>query len=97
LTIWRIDRVDKRVDHSVFEILVLEFLTKDKSLDEEVDLFPIASGVGHILRTEYTVSVQLLDVQSKCGRIIGWKWNPAFLAFFPAVVRSCREVRRFLA
>lgn len=97
MTIWRIDRVDKRVDHSVFEVLVLEFLTKDKSLDEEVDLFPIASGVGHILRTEYTFSIQPLDVQSKCGRIIDWKWNPAFLAFFPAVVRSRGKVRRFPA
>jgi hypothetical protein len=77
--------------------LVLEFLTKDKSLDEEVDLFPIASGVSHILRTEYTVSVQPLDVQSKCRQIISWKWNLAFLTFFLAVVRSCREVRRFLA
>ena len=54
--------MDKRVDYGVFEILVLEFLTKDESLNEEVDLFSIASGISHILRTKYTVSVQLLDV-----------------------------------
>ena len=54
--------MDKRVDYSVFKILVLEFLTKDESLNKEVDLFSITSGVGYILRTEYTVSVQLLDI-----------------------------------
>jgi hypothetical protein len=49
--------VNERVDHSIFETLVLELLAKDKSLDEEVDLFPVASGVGHILRTEYATSI----------------------------------------
>jgi hypothetical protein len=49
--------VDESVDHSVFEILILKLLAKDESLDEEIDLFPVASGVAHILRTEYAVSV----------------------------------------
>ena len=62
LSIRRIDRVEERVDHSVFEILILKLLAKDKSLDEEIDLFSVASGVAHILRTEYAVSIQPLDV-----------------------------------
>ena len=57
LSIRRIDCVDESVDHSVFEILILKLLAKDESLDEEIDLFPVASGVAYILRTEYAVSV----------------------------------------
>lgn len=47
----------KGVDHSVFETLILELLAEDKSLDEEVDLFPVAPSLAYILRTEYSVSV----------------------------------------
>jgi hypothetical protein len=89
--------VDKRVDYSIFEVLILELLTEDKGLDEEIDLFPIASRVTHILRTEYAVSVYPLDVQSKSSRVIVWKGDPSFLAFFPAVVRSCSKIGRFFA
>ena len=49
--------MDESVDHSVFEILILKILAKDESLDEEIDLFPVASSVAHILRTEYAVSI----------------------------------------
>lgn len=89
--------MDKRVDYSIFEVLILELLTEDKGLDEEIDLFPIASRVTHILRTEYAVSVYPLDVQSKSSRVIVWKGDPSFLAFFPAVVRSCSKIGRFFA
>jgi len=57
LSIRRIDYVEERVDYRVFEILILKLLAKDKSLDEEVDLFPVAFGVARILRTEYAVSI----------------------------------------
>lgn len=49
--------MDKRVDYSIFEVLILKLLTEDKSLDEEIDLFPVAPSVTYILRTEYSASV----------------------------------------
>ena len=49
--------MDKRVDYSIFEVLILKLLAEDKSLDEEVDLFPVAPSLAYILRTEYSVSV----------------------------------------
>jgi hypothetical protein len=89
--------VNKRVDYSIFEVLILKFLAEDESFDEEIDLFPIASRVTHILRTEYAVSVYPLDVQSKSSRVIVRKRDSSFLAFFPAVVRSCSKIRRLFA
>jgi hypothetical protein len=57
LSIRRIDYVGESVDYSVFKILILKLLAKDESLDKEIDLFPVASGVAYILRTEYAVSI----------------------------------------
>jgi hypothetical protein len=54
--------VDKRVDHSVLETLILKLLAKDESIDEQIDLSLVTSGVGHILRTEYAISTKPLDV-----------------------------------
>ena len=89
--------MDKRVDYSLFVVVILKLLAHDKIFAKEIDLFPIASRVTYVLGTEYAVSVYLLDVQSKSSRVIIRKRDSSFLAFFPAVVRSCSKIRRLFA
>jgi hypothetical protein len=97
LSIRRVDCVDERVDNGVFEILVLKLLAKDESLDEEVNLFPVAFSVTHILRAEYAISIQPLDVKCKGIGVVVRKWYSPLLAFLPAVLHSCVKIRRPLA
>lgn len=89
--------MDKRVDHSISEISILQLLTKHKSIDEQVDLFPIASSVPHVSTAEYAVSIHPLDVQVEDIRVVVRKWDPPFLALFPVVLDSCRKIRRLPA
>jgi hypothetical protein len=57
--------VNETIDESVSKFLILELLAEDKYLDQQVDLFSVASSVPHILTAEYPASVHLLHVKCK--------------------------------
>lgn len=89
--------MDKSVDHSISEIVILQLFTKHKSIGEQADLFPIASSVPNVLTAEYAASIYPLDVQGKDSRVVVRKWDSPLPALFPVVFASSREIGRLVA
>jgi hypothetical protein len=89
--------VNETIDESVSKFLILELLAEDKCLDQQVDLFSVASSVPHILTAEYPASVHPLHVKCKDSWVVVGKWNSPLLTLLPMFFGGRREVRGLLA